>query len=131
MNSLGLLRVAAEAELLRIRILLKRQAWRGAYGGIAGVFGLSVLAVANVLVWQLLRLAFGPIETTAILLGINLALMAIFGWLAARSTPSLAEREALRVRQDALSGARNSLLLTGAVMAGRGYLNRRRRRVPR
>lgn len=86
MNSLGLLRVAAEAELLRIRILLKRQAWRGAYGGIAGVFGLSVLAVANVLVWQLLRLAFGPIETTAILLGINLALMAIFGWLAARST---------------------------------------------
>jgi len=128
MKSFGLLRVAAEAELIRIRALLKRQARRGAYGGIAGLFAIAVLALIEVLAWQALRLLLESIATTAVLLGINVVITAIFVLLASRSVPGQAESEARRLRDDALSGARNSLMITGAVLAGRGYLARRRRR---
>jgi hypothetical protein len=49
------------------------------------------------------------------LLGVNLVIAAIFGLLAARSSPSHAEQEALRVRRQALDAARGSLLLTAGV----------------
>jgi hypothetical protein len=48
------------------------------------------------------------ISTTLILLGINVVIAAIFGALAARSSPSHTEREALRVRRQALDAAGES-----------------------
>lgn len=128
MNSVGLLRVAAEAEFLRIRALLKRQVRRGTYGGVAGLFALVVLALVEMLGWQALHLHFEAIAATAVLLGINVILMMIFLLMAVRSTPSYTEQEARRVRDDALKGVRSSMLITGAVMASRGYLARRKRR---
>jgi hypothetical protein len=52
---------------------------------------------------------------TLILLGINLVVAAVFGFLAARSSPGHAEQEALRVRRDALTAARGALAITAAV----------------
>jgi hypothetical protein len=108
-RSINLLKIAAEAEWLRLQALMKRQALRGAYGAIAAPFGVAVLTLAEVAAWQGLRLKVAAIAATLILLGIDLAIAAIFGVLAARSAPSRTEREALRVRREALDAARSSL----------------------
>jgi hypothetical protein len=50
-----------------------------------------------------------------VLLGVNLVLTLIFAVLAARSAPGRAEREAIRVRQDAIKGMRSSLIVTAAI----------------
>ena len=117
MRNLNLLKLAFDAEILRLRAMLARQGRRAAFGGVAIVFALAVLALAEVAGWQGLRLRVEAIAATFILLGINLVIAAIFGLFAARSSPAHAELEALRVRQQALDAARGSLLLTAAVPA--------------
>jgi hypothetical protein len=126
MRAVDLARIAAEAEILRLRHLLKRQGRRAAFGLVAVIFGLGVLVLANVAGWQILRLYVPPIYATLILLGVNLVLAAIFGILAARSSSSRAEREALDVRRRALHEARSSLAL-GALVPVAGALLRSRR----
>src|SRR4051812_30628224 len=101
-RSVNLLKVAAEAEVLRLRTLLARQGRRAAFGVVAVIFMLGVLVLAEIAGWQVLRLYVEPIPTTLILLGINCLIAAIFGALAAWSSPSHAEREASRVRRQAL-----------------------------
>lgn len=88
MRSFNLLRVAAEAELLRLRAMLVRQGRRAAFGAIAVIFGLGVLVLGEVAGWQVLRLYVAPIPATLILLGINLAIAAVVGGLAARLHPA-------------------------------------------
>ena len=126
MRAVNLAKVAAEAEILRIRHLLKRQGMRAAFGLVAVLFATGVLVLAHVAGWQVLRLYVPPIYTTLILLGVDLVVAAIFGILAARSSPSGAEREALAIRQRALHEARNSLAL-GALIPLAGTLLRTRR----
>ena len=115
MRSFNLLRVAAEAELLRLRAMLVRQGRRAAFGAIAVIFGLGVLVLGEVAGWQVLRLYVAPIPATLILLGINLAIAAVVGGLAARSAPGPVEREALRVRRQAVDAARGALTFTAAL----------------
>jgi hypothetical protein len=126
MRAVRLVKVAAEAEILRIQHMLKRQGMRVAFGLVAVVFGLGVLVLANVAAWQLLRLYVSPISATLILLGVNLVLAAIFGMLAARSSPGRAEREALAIRRRAVNEAQSSLAL-GALVPIAGTLLRSRR----
>ena len=128
MRSINLLKIAAEAELLRLRTMMARQVRRGIFGAVAAVFGVAVLALAEVAGWQALWLEFQPIPTTLILLGINLAIAAAFGVLAARSAPGHTEREALRVRRQALETARGSLVFTAALPTVRLLRGRRTRR---
>ncbi len=132
MRGINLLKIAGEAELLRLRALITRQARRGIFGAVAALFGVVVLALAEVAGWQALRLKVQPIAATLILLGINLAIAAAFGLLAARSAPSHAEQEALQVRRQALEAARGSLALTAALPLATRLLRRRtrRRRLP-
>ena len=106
MRSLNLLKLALDAEILRLRAMAARQGRRAAFGTIALVFALAVLALAEIAGWQGLRLKAEAIPATLILLGINLVIAVVFGLLAARSSPAHAEREALRVRQQALDGTR-------------------------
>ena len=115
MRSINLLKIAAEAELLRLRTMMARQVRRGIFGAVAAVFGVAVLALAEVAGWQALRLKFQPIPTTLILLGINLAIAVVFGVLASHSAPSHMEQEAMEVRQRALEAARGSLVFTAAL----------------
>ena len=102
MRSVNLLKIAAEAEWLRLRELMKRQALRGAYGAIAALFGFAVLTLAEVAAWQALRLKLAAIAATLILLGIDLVLAATFGYLATRSTPGA------RNKKHSMCGGRHS-----------------------
>jgi hypothetical protein len=130
MRAVNLARIAAEAEILRIQHMLKRQGMRAALGLVAILFALGVLVLAHVAGWQVLRLYVPPIYATLILLGVDLVVAAIFGILAARSSPNPDEREALTIRQRALHGARSSLTLS-ALIPVVGSLLRSRRNEPR
>ncbi len=122
MRSLSLLKIAAEAEVLRYRCMAARQGRRAAFGAVALVFMLAVLALGEVAAWLALCLRFAAIEATLILLGINLVIAITFGLLAARSSPGHAEREALRVRQQSLDAARGMLSLAALVPVGNTLL---------
>ncbi len=126
MRSTNLLKIAAEAEVLRLRALIKRQARRGTYGAVAAIFAVAVLTLAEVAAWQGLRLKVEGIAATLILLGINLVFAAVFGLLAARSAPGRTEQEALRVRRDALDAARGSLAFATLVPTATHLLTSRR-----
>ena len=128
MRSINLLKVAAEAELLRLRAMLARQGRRAAFGVVAVIFMLGVLVLAEIAGWQVLRLYVASISATLILLGINFVIAAIFGALAARSSPSHTEREALRVRRQALDAARGTLSFAAAVPVASTLLRLGRRR---
>jgi hypothetical protein len=78
MRSVSLLRLALEAEILRLRHLLQRQARRAAFGLVAAIFAVSVLVLANVAGWQALRLYVASIYATLILLGVNLVVTVVF-----------------------------------------------------
>jgi len=125
-RSVSLIRIAAEAELLRLRAMVARQGRRLAFGMVAFIFVVGVLILAEVAGWQALRLYVASIEATLILLGVNLVIAVIFGLLAVRSSPGHAEQEALRVRQQALEAARGSLALTTMVPVATTLLRRRR-----
>jgi hypothetical protein len=99
-----------------------RQGRRAAFGAVALLFVLAVLVLSEVAAWLALCLRFTAIETTLILLGINLIIAIPFGLLAVRSSPSRAEREALRVRQQSLDAARGALSLTALVPIGNTLL---------
>ena len=64
MRSINLLKVAAEAEILRLRILLARQGKRAAFGVVAVIFVLGVFVLAEVAGWQVLRFYVPPIPAT-------------------------------------------------------------------
>ena len=121
-RSVSLLKIAAEAELLRYRCMAARQGRRAAFGAVALVFVLAVLVLGELAAWLALYLRFAAIPTTLILLGINLIIAVTFGLLAMRSSPSRAEREALQVRQQSLEAARGALSLAALVPVGNTLL---------
>jgi hypothetical protein len=135
MRSINLLRVAADAETLRVRSMLARQGRRVALGVVALLFGLGVLVLAEVAGWQALRFRLAAIAATLALLGANLLIAAVFGVLAARSSPGHTECEALHLRRQALDAARGAISLAAIVPIGRTLMqhwrnNGRRRRLP-
>lgn len=117
MRVVNVLRIAAEAEVLRLQTMLKRQGLRVAWGMLAVIFALGVVALCNVAGWQLLRWYVEGIYATLILLGVNLVIAVIFAMLAIPSSPSQSERDALKIRQDALLAARNSVAVTTLIPA--------------
>ena len=126
MRSVNLLKIAAEAEVLRYRSMAARQGRRAAFGAVALLFVLAVLVLGEVAAWLALCLWFAAIPTTLILLGINLVIAIPFGLLALRSSPSLAEREALQVRQQSLDAARGALSFAALVPVGNTLLRQLR-----
>jgi len=62
MRAVNLAKVAAEAEILRIRHILQRQPIRAAVGLAAVIFALGALGLALVAGWQVLRLYVPPIS---------------------------------------------------------------------
>jgi hypothetical protein len=133
MRAVNLAKVAARAEILRLKHTLKRQAMRVVYGLVAVVFAIGVLVLANVAAWQVLQMYMMPIYATLVLLGINLLIATIFGIVATRSSPSRIERDALAIRRKALQEAQASLALgaalplAGALLRSRGGTQDRRR----
>lgn len=129
MQSINLIRIAAEAESLRLRAMVARQGRRVAFGFIALVFLLGVLILAEILLWQILTWYVASVSATSILLGLNLLIVAACGGMAVWSAPNAIERDALRVRQEALNGARKAATVSAIVpLAGTLFRRRQRRR---
>jgi hypothetical protein len=112
MRSVNMAKIAAEAEVIRLKAMAQRQGMWAAFGAAALIFALGVLILLNILIWQLLCLYMQPIYATLILLAINLAVAAAFGVLAMRSTPSQTEQQALELRQRAVRELQGSLALS-------------------
>lgn len=94
-------RIAAQAEILRLRRLVRRQIRRGIYGAVAGVFALGLLAWLHIALALWLASLMAPPFAALIVAGVDLVIVAIFGLLAASDTPDRIEREALVVRDEA------------------------------
>jgi hypothetical protein len=103
MRATELARAAAEAEGLRLKLLARRQVSRIVYGAIALVFLVAVLAVLHVLAYIGLRTRFDELYALLIVLGGDVVLLLVFALLAAFSSPGALEREALELRQAAVS----------------------------
>lgn len=127
LRSVNLLKIAAEAELLRWQSFVKRQGVRGALGLVAGIFTLGILVMAEAAGWQVLDWRFGEMPASLMMLGVNLVLALVFGLLAMRSSPNRSEREALRIRQDAQREIRASLVISTLIPAASALLRYRRR----
>lgn len=129
-RAVELARVAAEAELLRIRTMVKRQGMRAAFGAGAAIFAIGVLTLASIVAWELLRQHFGPLNASLILLGVYLVIAILFGVLAMRSAPTRTEREALDVRRQALTQIQRSVAISALIPIA-GTLWRMRRDKPK
>jgi hypothetical protein len=129
-RSVNPLKVAFDAEMLRLHAMMARQGRRAAFAVIALIFALAVLALAEAAGWLALRHRLESIPATLILLGVNVVIAAVFGLLAARSSPGQTEQEALRVRRQALDAARGALAFTVAVPAVTRLLGNGRWRIP-
>jgi hypothetical protein len=127
-RSIDLLKIAAEAELLRWQAIGKRQGWRVACVLVALVFLLGILTMCEVAGWQALSWRFTEISASLIMAGVNLVVALVFGLLALRSAPGRDELEALRIRQNALLETRSSLVIASLLPAARAVLRYRRRR---
>ena len=101
MRSLRLARIAAQAELLRLRLLARRQGGRAVLGVVAAVFLLAFLSFLHVAAYQALALKFQSWAAALIVAGIDLLITGLFAVMAMQDVPSRAEREAQEVRRSA------------------------------
>lgn len=110
----ALIRVATEAEFVRLRALANRTALRAVMAAIALLFLLGALVFAHVAAWVWLDRS--SLASAAILGGADLLLAVIFGLLASRATPGAVEIEAIAVRRKALAGIAGEVALVRLVI---------------
>jgi hypothetical protein len=116
MRFFRLLRLAAEAEGLHLRRMGRGYTIQAGFGAAAALFGLMLLAMLHLAAWAALSTPErGPVWAALIVAGVDLVLLALFGFLARRRPHDPIEIEALRVRQDAMqqvtdAGARALML---------------------
>jgi hypothetical protein len=111
-----LARIALSAELLRLRYRVRRTATRAVIGLCALLFLLGVLFFAHIAVWYWLRESMRAQYVALIFAGVDLLLAAILGVVAMSSSPGVAERGALAVRDRALEDASASVSLSALAM---------------
>jgi hypothetical protein len=118
-----LVRIAAEAEVVRLRALANRTALRAVLAAIALLFLLGALVFAHVAAWFWLDRP--AVASAGILGGTDLLLAIIFGGLALRSAQSAVELGAINIRRQALQGIASQtalarLLISVVRLLGRG-----------
>jgi len=102
MRPLRLARIAAEAEGIRLRSRARRAMVRIALMILALALLLAAAAFGHVAAWFWLRQRWEPQVAALVLAGADAVLAFLVLLLAARSTDSRVEREALAVRQRAV-----------------------------
>lgn len=113
MRSLQLARIAAQAEGLRWRGLLRRQAIRVALGVVAAVFALACLAALHVAAAiALLHQQVPLLYAVLIVAAVDLVIALVLALLAARDVPGPVEREAVQVREAARKQVLEAAALT-------------------
>jgi hypothetical protein len=115
MRPLRLAKIAAEAEVLRLRRRARRTAFRVGFLGAAAVFALAALSFAHVAVFVALDGPFRPASAAVIVLGGDLAIALVLTLLASNSRPGAIEREARQVREHAVEQLEN--ILASAALA--------------
>jgi hypothetical protein len=105
MRPLRLARIAAEAEVLRLRHRARRTAVRATLAIIATAFLIAAVGFVHVAAWFWLRQSWDGKYVALTLAGADLVVAALLGVLAMRAAPSQIELEALAVRERALEGA--------------------------
>jgi hypothetical protein len=112
MRALRLARIAAEAEGIRLRHRTQRAVARGALALVA----LGFLAAAGVFFhiagWFLLREHWEPPASAMIIGGVDIVVAGLLGLLAARSSASRTEMEALAVRQRAMESIASTVAIS-------------------
>jgi hypothetical protein len=116
MRAFRLARVAAEAEALRVREMMRRTAMRAAFGIIAMGFLGGAVVFAHVAAWFWLRVAWEAQHAALIVAGADLVLAILLAVLAARSSPSRVELEALAVRRQAVESVGSTLAFSALAM---------------
>jgi hypothetical protein len=112
LRPLRLARIAAEAEGLRLRYVARRTAIRAAIGLIALLFFAAALVFFHAAFWFWLRRHLDSAAAALIVAGTDLLFALLCGLIAARSSPSRPEREALDVRRRALENAASTFAYT-------------------
>src|SRR5690242_2484507 len=102
MRPLRLARIAAEAEGIRLRSRARRAVVRIALMMLALGFLFGAAVFGHVAAWFWLRQQWEPQLVALVLTGVDVVLAFCLLLLAARSTDSRVEREALAVRQRAV-----------------------------
>ncbi len=116
MRSLKLARIAAQAELLRLRRYGDRQIGRAVLAATALVFVLACLGTLHFAGYLgLLRADIAPLWATLIVAGVDLLLALILGLAALRNRPGRLEREALQVRLAAQQQMMEAAAMTAMV----------------
>lgn len=116
MLSLRLLRIALEAEALRLNHKAKRIVARAVFGCVALALLLGALVFGHIAAWYWLREVLPERYVALIFLGTDLLLAALLALRAMRSTPGLVEREALALRRSALEDATASLTVSALLL---------------
>jgi len=113
MRPFRLARIAAEAESVRLHGMISRIVTRAVLGFVALLFLLGAVVFVHVAAWYEIRIGLNQsyLTTAGILGGADLVLAVVFGLLAARSSPSRVEIEALEVRSKAIEGLGSALTL--------------------
>jgi hypothetical protein len=110
---LRLVRVAAKAQGLALRRQVAGAVRRAVLGAIAALFGLGALVILHIIAYLALGqyAHFTPIPAAAIVLGGDILIAAVFGALASSSAADPVLQEALRMRDQSLEQARQSMTL--------------------
>ena len=114
-RSLRLAKVATQAEGLRLRRMIQRQAYRGVYGAIAAVFAIALLSMAHIALYLWMFTYVSSLAAVGIVAAVDLVFAAIFGFMASRDSPDSVELEATRVRDTARAQLTDVLTLTTLV----------------
>jgi len=101
MRTLRLARVAAEAERLRLSLLIQRLLIRAAIAAVAVVFVLAALASAHFAGWLALVRVMPPVYAALVLLAVDLVIALVLALVASRGGPGAVEREAKVLRDTA------------------------------
>ena len=115
MRTLQLARIAAEAEALRLRHNARRTAIRAVLGLTALIFLLGGIVLCHVAAWSRLSMSWDTPAAALIIAGVDLAVAAVLGLLATRSSAGRIEAEALALRRRALDHVGTSLTLPALV----------------
>jgi hypothetical protein len=114
MRPVRLVRIAAEAEGVRLRAMMARIVTRAIFAVIALFFILGAVTFGHIAAWYEIRIALNQsyLATAGILGGADSLLAIILLFLASRSTPSRVEIEAREVRRQALTGIGSAMNVT-------------------
>jgi hypothetical protein len=130
MRPVRLLRIAAEAESVRLRGMASRIAVRIVLALVAFLFLIGAVVFVHVAAWYWLRFDQGMsfYATSGILGGMDLLIAIVLLLLASRSGPSRVEREAIEVRRKAMEGIASVVTLSQLALPALRILTGLRRR---